>query len=318
MNITKHDSIIVTHTQNKDMLQCWLEMKKEALSHVTERYPRQLQNAPVFSAIIIFQGTQWTFCPSKHSSEKKCIWETQFSNTGLQMYLPWRRLYSKMVISALLSEGAEGRLAELWKSIGINVVLLNQTSAFPILFFNRYGARCSGYPSEKAQQDAYHCQVSRQVESRCYRKKIDISKYMPINCVRCCERKYREWLRSQKLHLIEMGEGLGKPLPEITFKPKPVGWGVFSESKGNRSFQTDGRTGVKALQLAHCREWKVALGIELGDWEGAIWNKLGRLTKAWTTTQGPGSHERELKFLPPKQQTAAEGWKGWGAVRKPV
>lgn len=108
------------------------------------------------------------------------------------------------------------------------------------------------------------------------------------------------------------GEGLGKPLPEIIFKPKPVGWGVFSEGRGSRSLQTDGRTGVKALQLAHRREWKAALGMELGDWEGVIWNKLGRLIKAWTTTQSLGSHDRKLKFFPPKQQKAAEGWRGEG------
>lgn len=37
-------------------------------------------------------------------------------------------------------------------------------------------------------------------------KKTDISKYMPINCTQCCEKKYRERLRPQKLHLIEMGK----------------------------------------------------------------------------------------------------------------
>lgn len=37
-------------------------------------------------------------------------------------------------------------------------------------------------------------------------KKIDISKYMPINCTQCHERKYRERLRPQKLPLIEMGK----------------------------------------------------------------------------------------------------------------
>lgn len=50
--------------------------------------------------------------------KKKRIWATQFSNTGLQMYLPQRRLYSETVISALLSEGTGGRLAELRKSVG--------------------------------------------------------------------------------------------------------------------------------------------------------------------------------------------------------
>lgn len=49
--------------------------------------------------------------------------------------------------------------------------------------------------------------------------------------------------------------------------------------QGNGSFQTDGRTGVEALQLAHRREGKVALRKALGAGEGVIWNKLGRLTK---------------------------------------
>lgn len=38
------------------------------------------------------------------------------------------------------------------------------------------------------------------------KKKIDLSKYMPINCMQCGGRKYRERLRPQKLHLIEMGK----------------------------------------------------------------------------------------------------------------